>query len=767
MTLNTEINNKKNAVNVDEVKVCIGEDDTRIIRTDSDFTEFWEKQQSKQETIDCHITNCYGWSKVFAWKVFSLLRALECPKRYHRGQERLPGKDLFAILLTFEPESGELNDLAMFQDFLVLGAAALYPSMADQAADKIAKRLREVGFNKATFRSIARKIRVVIQEFSASTPASAATLAKQIFADISCDEKVALPRRYSVSIDGITNDRGEQIAAAPALLCGRSRDIKLNDEKVELMWRRDGTWRKTIVARVLIADRRSIIALADRGFPVDSNNASEMVRYLTACDSENTESIGFTLVTTQLGYHKVEEEYVFVLPSQTLSKSGTTKLKFASNDEGMVQLAAGYRQKGRFEAWRQCIQEAAEHPKVMLAIAASLAPTLYVFLDVSNLIIDFSGQTSGGKTITLRGAASVWGNPDEGSESCVVKTWAATKTFLERTAGFANNLPTMIDDSMNASDPSFINDAIYMLAQGQGKGRANVVGLQPSETFRTIVMSTGEQPLTSATRAGGTRSRTVTLWGSPWGEFSTEAAAAASAFNTTVCENYGLAGPKFVKFVLDSVDDWDHWQKAFEETKAAYIERATASENHFAARMAPTLAAIELAFRLAHDCFKLEFEYYDPVENLWDEIAAEAAQADQSREALRHVYDVVSANRNRFHPQSAQSLSAASDCWGRWDSGPTLPPSLDDDLPQPAPDSLQAETWEFIGIMPHRLEKILGEAGFEAKAIRRAWFDQDWLKVNSGKSTLKTRIKQNGACDSSPVEVVAIKRAALIEVLEG
>jgi hypothetical protein len=54
-----------------------------------------------------------------------------------------------------------------------------------------------------------------------------------------------------------------------------------------------------------------------------------------------------------------------------------------------------------------------------------------------------------------------------------------------------------------------------MLAEGKGKGRGGKVGLQELNTWRTIVLTTGEGPLTSESSMDGLLTRTIELEGGP------------------------------------------------------------------------------------------------------------------------------------------------------------------------------------------------------------------------------------------------------------
>jgi hypothetical protein len=304
--------------------------------------------------------------------------------------------------------------------------------------------------------------------------------------------------------------------------------------------------------------------------------------------------------------------------------------------------------------------------------------------------------------------------------------------------------------------PEDVANLIYMLAQGRGKNRAKVRGLQPTVHFRTIGQSSGERPLTSFTNDAGAKARTLCLWGSPFGEHNVSTGEIASQVNDLVCDNYGTAGPRFVEFILENESEWPSWLQEFENEKTKYIAWAKAEGNDYAARMAPTLAAMSTAFWLACQCFEFTFDYFDIFEVIWSEIADGTGEADQSREALRHVYEVASSNRDKFYGQEKHS-TYRGEAWGRWDEAATVPePDEQDNVQGPVKG-----TWPYIAFTRYQMNSILEEAGYEPAAVVRTWFDKGWLLTNPNRRTLKVR---TGTADGVPM--TAIKREAINEAYQ-
>ena len=95
-----------------------------------------------------------------------------------------------------------------------------------------------------------------------------------------------------------------------------------------------------------------------------------------------------------------------------------------------------------------------------------------------------------GKSLSLKLAASVWGNPDK-----YVKTWRSTDNALEGTASEHNDSFLPLDE-MSECAPKIVGKAVYMLGNGQGKGRSTTTGHNRiAKEWRIIFLSNGEESL--------------------------------------------------------------------------------------------------------------------------------------------------------------------------------------------------------------------------------------------------------------------------------
>ena len=148
-------------------------------------------------------------------------------------------------------------------------------------------------------------------------------------------------------------------------------------------------------------------------------------------------------------------------------------------------------QQGTLAQWRdQLCKPLAEQSRFVFSIACAFSGQLLEPLDEDGGGFHILGSSSMGKSLSLKTAASVWGNPDK-----YVKTWRSTDNALEGTASEHNDSFLPLDE-ISECDPKMIGKAAYMLANGKGKGRSTTTGHnRTAKTWRIIFLSNGEESL--------------------------------------------------------------------------------------------------------------------------------------------------------------------------------------------------------------------------------------------------------------------------------
>ena len=325
-----------------------------------------------------------------------------------------------------------------------------------------------------------------------------------------------------------------------------------------------------------------------------------------------------------------------------------------------------------------------------------------------------------GKTTSLRLAGSVWGNPDRvAGGGSVVLDWNTTAVYRERAMAVCNNVPLLLDDTKTARFPDEIATTVYTHSQGRGRGRGTVRGIDHQPAFQSVLISTGEQPVTSFGEHGGTRARVVPLWGSPFGAANDTTRAVVASVNRLVAENHGHAGPRFVQALAYDCWRWGRYRKQYRELVDSYTTQA--GDNPAAGRMAAYLAAITAASKVVHRFLDMPYPWSDPVAPLWAELTAEAAEADRAAAAMRHAFSWAVGRSEHFFGMEAKGRKPPPTGWaGRWDRGGGAP----------NPTQTTKTGWAFVGFLRPVLEDVLRGGGYAFDATVKAWHDKGWLRVS-------------------------------------
>ena len=558
-------------------------------------------------------------------------------------------------------------------------------------------------------------------------------------------EGVVVPDGWLLTATGVMEDgRGPMLMHAPLVISERLQNPDDGTEVLVLAHLRDGRWQSRIVDRGDAADSRAIIKYADFGFPFNSNNAAHAVEYLAAFEAANSETLPVAIVARQCGWKGMEQTPGFLfgtefIPGEPLNAGDPPApvVRFHGGDRGDQQLAEGFATRGNMQGWLRTVGPLRRYPRVMLAIYTALATMLLRIFDAHNFALDFNGQTSMGKTTTLRVGASAYGSPDEGATPSAISTWAATPVWIERAAAILHGLPLILDDTKRVRDPKIIAPIVYAISNGRGVGRGTREGLAWTTSCSTILISSGEAAITSFSGDGGTRGRTLLLRGSPFERQDSETATIISALNVGIHEHHGHAGRAFVRFLMAERQRWPEFENRFRDRQRYYVERAAGDP--VAARLAEHIALIDVAEWLVHEAIAFGWACENVVERLYPALIAGAPEADRASAALAHVMSWAAAHESEFWRPDRSGFPPSPGWAGRWDRG---------------------ENRRLISFLPHKLNEILRAGDFEPDPVLFEWHAREWLTTNPGK-----RLHRRRLAEQNP-HMVTINRAAADTVVE-
>lgn len=414
------------------------------------------------------------------------------------------------------------------------------------------------------------------------------------------------PEGYRINEHGVKriDDKGMEISISPLplLISKRLRSIDTSEEKIELVYRRDNQWHRISGKRSSVFTNAGIIeVLADHGFTVSSDNAREIVKYLARLEASNLDAINVERSVERLGWVGTGK----FLPGH----AGDVVLEIPPGSEAT---AAAYHTHGKLDAWIEVARRvSAEHDMARFMLAASFAAPLLNIVRERVFIVHAWGASRGGKTAAVKLALSPWGSPDD-----LIATFNATRVGMERMAAFFCDLPLGIDErQVIGKDQNLAEGLVYLLGAGRGKIRgAKGGGLQTTHTWRTIALTTGEEPLSRSASHTGVKTRALEVFGEPISDETL-----AREIHRTVGDNYGEAGPHYIKALIAYQAAGGNVAADFEKVQAEVERRAVDRMSSHVAAAALCALADQYAHRFVYgvesaDSVELAMRILDRVE---------------------------------------------------------------------------------------------------------------------------------------------------------
>ncbi|AFK87724.1 DNA primase/helicase [Thermoanaerobacterium phage THSA-485A] len=439
--------------------------------------------------------------------------------------------------------------------------------------------------------------------------------------------QLRMPPGWRITQDGIysINDKTglpERVCRTPILLNSRLKSLDTGEEKMEIAFYRDGSWQKEIVQRSTIFQSRTITQLADIGVTVTSENSKPLVKFLGSLEAENIDVLPLRKSVSQLGWYGkyfmpfINDDYVLDI------------------DRNSQKWVNAYTEQGTFEDWIKNIGPYRSNDIFRFILASSFAAPLLKPLNHRIFFVHNWGDSRGGKTAALKAALSVWGDPEE-----LMTSFNATKVGLERIAGFFNDLPLGIDERQVAGGKQdFIDQLVYMLSTGSSKLRgAKSGGIQSMKSWRTVVLTTGEEPLTTMTSQTGIATRTLEINGKPFNdEFD------ARKVHEITSEIFGTAGPEFLNRLIKA---------DIEELKSRHKEIQDKLTNQYPDKLGSHISAVALVI-LADELvskwiFKEEGGSYEMGCNILESLE-DLQETDVIQKAYEYIQDWILANSKQF-----------------------------------------------------------------------------------------------------------------------
>ncbi len=557
------------------------------------------------------------------------------------------------------------------------------------------------------------------------------------------------PRGFEVDFNGVYRLAAQpdgtisrtRIALAPIFIAGRTVDVLSGEAKRLLVWRGASGWRSRVVERRTIVDTSKIISLSNLDAPVSTNNTLHMVSFLAEFDAENAHRFPVVQSASSMGW---QPDGGFLLPDMYYATDQSSHNEFSlTPPSGLETLSGGWKTKGTWGEWLTAMTLVQDFPYMFIATYASAAAPLLEILHIPGFVLDFSGETSGGKTTALRFSAAVWGRPAE-SYPTAMYSWDATKVWIERTSGFLKNLPLILDETKRARHPRIVRDVIYDFCQGQGRGRGSVEGTRHTESWRSVLISSGEGAATSFSQDAGTRARVLSLKGKPLGDDVVVGSAASEEAQAILAKSYGHLGRRVIEYLVANRERHGDIRAVFQAAREKYAGIATSA---VARRHAGHLAVLEVSASIIHS-LGVPRPNVDPFSCLLESQKNAGHDADRPLAALQDFLTWCAVNQKRFWGRGERdregNTKAPSQGWvGAWE---------------------QKNEWDTIAVTTTAFNSLMRELGHEPDEIITRWKDRGWIKLGGGARQPRSRVVR---VDGAPTRCYCIDRSAADMAIES
>lgn len=431
---------------------------------------------------------------------------------------------------------------------------------------------------------------------------------------------------WNATDKGILKPNSDEYACYhPILPVERLKNIETGAEQIKLAYKRTGTWHEIVVPKSLIASASKIVALAEQGIAVTSENAKLLVKYLSDVENLNDNFIRIKRSTSKFGWLNKD----FIPFDGDVIFDGDMKFK---------QVSESVTTQGDYKTWLNHAREVRTRKRIesKFCLAASFASVLVAPLRGLPFFVDLWGGTEAGKSVALMLAASVWANPDE---NAFIGDYKSTETALEAKADMLNHLPMLLDDTSNQNRRLAENfeSLVYVLCSGKGKTRSNKdIGINRESRWKNCIITNGEKPLTSYVNQGGAMNRIL------------EVACESYIFEnprltaSIAKANYGYAGREFIKILKEiGVEGLMEIQKNF-------LDELDNDEKM--QKQSLSLSIVLTADKIVTDYIFKDGEYIDIEEA--KQVLIDKNELSDNERCYRYILDRVVANRGRFDPRN-------------------------------------------------------------------------------------------------------------------
>lgn len=396
--------------------------------------------------------------------------------------------------------------------------------------------------------------------------------------------------RYLVNESGISELRQDRsgdirpvcICYTPISICAIGHNIDTNEKYLEINFK-DARGRdiKEWISFKTAFTRAGISELMNRGVVLPEGNAKHLNEFFAYMVHAGSKTLEEMVITSKNGWK--EDNNMFVLGNTGYTVEGTINVLDADK-----AACAGLVPAGSLDEWVTAMKPILKYPKARFKFYACVSAPLLRLLGQQSFILDNYFESTAAKTTTSDAAMSMIGNPTD-----LKKSANSTKVGAERVAEQFSDLPVNLDETSTMKAEA-LQELVYMWANEKGKLRGKKDGgLQEESSWKSVIMLTGEVPITTEKSLTGAKIRVVELYGAIPDRIPNETGTA----NDVIKTNYGHVFPLYIREVLKHKD---HLKDMYQEIRAKFCD----SSGDFDSRISDTYATIALAGTLLENVFK-------------------------------------------------------------------------------------------------------------------------------------------------------------------
>jgi len=457
----------------------------------------------------------------------------------------------------------------------------------------------------------------------------------------------------------------------PILPVERLSNLDDGTEKIKIAFYKDGYWKDFVVNRSMVANKSNIIQLADRGIEVTSENAKDLVAYISDVVTLNMGDIPVHKSIGRLGW--IEDDFAPYVDG----------VKY-DGDLAYKDMYDAVSECGDYEKWKDEMVQLRKNKIFRLLMASSFASPLVERLGILPFVIHIWGGTGAGKTVGIMAAMSVWGNPEMGK---LVRSMNATQVSLGRTASFLHSVPFAGDElQIIKSRWENFDQLIMFITEGIDRGRGKAYGgIEELKQWKCCFLFSGEEPITKDGSGGGAKNRVIEI------EATENIVDDGNDIANFVRENYGYAGKDYIANLPDRKELQDRYREIFKKV----LEECDTTEKQ-AMAMSAILLADELSCKIIFRDVPLK------ISDIKDYLRSKT-DVDVPTRAYEWVISWIARNTNRFIEQDNNG-----EIWGKLD--------LDNNN---------------CLVLKDVLTEQMSKAGFEYPAVVRKWAENGYIERNS------------------------------------